>query len=72
MINAVVLQYSYKIISLLVWFVLAFESNNALYRRTTISYFSIYFAFLLNLHFAGHLIRAAAQKVYSPQRRRKV
>ena len=27
---------SYKIISLPAWFVLVFESNNALYRRTTI------------------------------------
>ena len=30
MINAVVLQYSHEIISLPVWFVLVFESNNAL------------------------------------------
>ena len=31
--NAVVLQYSYEIISLPVWFVVdVFESNNALYR----------------------------------------
>ena len=37
MINAVVLQYSYEIISLPVWFVPVFESNNALYRRITIS-----------------------------------
>ena len=39
-----------------VWFELVFERNNAFYRRTTISQFPIYFAFLLNLHFAGHLI----------------
>ena len=31
MINEVVLQYSYKIVSLPVWFVLVFESNNMPY-----------------------------------------
>ena len=56
MINPEVLQYCYKIVSLPVWFVRVFESNNALHRRTTISSFSIYFAFLLNLHLAEHLI----------------